>query len=1039
MRKLLGASLLLLLLSDAIVRSAIAGDKNRKQVMTAKPQETESYLPFPVVHQKKNTRALLQSERFDEAIYSENFDSGAPDWKFQDLWSESFWHPSTTGAFAGKSYWCGLKAMGGYDDYWVQSLTSPAITLPNSQSLTLTFMQSYNIEPSGGTPEGYDAWDAVTVRLSTDGEIFNVITPVGGYRAQSTYGFHLRYGAGVAGWAGNMSEWTPATFDLSSFAGRTVWVRFELGADESFSHADDPSLFGWRVDDIKVLNNANVIFSDDAGDTGAAKFLAEGPGGPNLWHISNAASASAPNSAACFNQTSGNYLPGAKTALVSPAIQIKSLPANTRQLLADFKLQGVLDPSVYAGSGLNNDFFMVEVRAYSNSVWSYWDTPADMVGTLPLTFASYNASYPSDLDMSSFIGSADSLQFRFTLMTQPDSAVVSPANLFVDDFTLTALTTSMNDVSTIDLDVPFPNLVLFGTQTGVARIANLGMNNQSTVFVRHRVNDGPAMLPNPPNPLSLASGAQASSIFNWSTPAPGNYSLMAMTTLEQDENSTNDTLGVSPIVVYPEGMAELGYDDRFMQEQFLTTATGLVNFSVLSDLRGAANTYDLRRVKVDLLNASTTESDQVRIIVASASDDTTIVDVLLDVVEPLPPNDFSAHFFEVNAFNLTAPRFLVLVDFSVSKGNARMVMDGRTRFVGHNFFFDGKSWAGSSFGRQIRAWVTWLAAPDIIAVRDVPNDQGKQAHVSWFPSPNESFNNEVSHYVLWRAVKAFNAASATGYRVIKAPSMAALYDYGIRHGQKGDRVAVADSTAWDYIASVPSHPGFEVYSYVAPTLTDSNATGRNYTTFMVSAYDIFSRFVDSKVDSGFSVDNIAPVAPAGFVASNPATGVRLSWKANREEDLAYYAIYKGMRAEPIVRTVDSSYVDTNVSEGVTYSYRITAFDVNGNQSINTPAAVIVGVAGSRVDAIPAEYALSYNYPNPFNPRTTITFELPEQGIVKLTILNAMGQEIVTLLDKRLQAGYYSVVWEAKDQASGIYFCRFTGKNFSQLKKMLLAK
>jgi hypothetical protein len=600
----------------------------------------------------------------------------------------------------------------------------------------------------------------------------------------------------------------------------------------------------------------------------------------------------------------------------------------------------------------------------------------------------------------------------------------------------------------VDLDVPFPNIATFDAQRASARVQNVGLNAQPTVLTRYRVNDGPVTLPIPPAPVNVAPNAEASSNFSWRLPAgggPGDYKLTTLTTLGTDEDRANDTLSVEPVTVYPEGLAELGYDDRFNQDQFITATTCLVSFTVLSDLRGLTDTYDLNLLKVDLFNGSSgsENDDQLRIVVATASDDTTLVDVLLDVVEPVPAGDFSSHFFNVNATGLTAPRIVVLVDFSVSNGNAFLVMDGRTRFIGHNFALSGGRWAASSFGRQIRLWLSWLAAPDIVSVRDVRNDNGKQVHVTWFPSPNETIG-QISHYVLWREVKGSGANSAVSGRSIAVPSMQALYEHGIQKGQIGDRVSVAGASTWDFITLVPAHPGFTAYGYVAPTLADSNATGRNYATFMVTAYDFASSFVDSEVDSGYSVDNIAPAVPPGFTAAvvpgGQSVAVQLNWKAVEDEDLGYYAIYKNDSATPLARTADLTFTDSNVTVGTTVKYSLTAFDVNGNQSASANATVNVTKVEDRPgNAIPTEYALDNNYPNPFNPQTTIEFALPEAGHVKLVVLNSVGQEIETLVDREMQPGYHHTVWQASRYTSGIYFYRLTANNFSQLKKMVLAK
>lgn len=94
--------------------------------------------------------------------------------------------------------------------------------------------------------------------------------------------------------------------------------------------------------------------------------------------------------------------------------------------------------------------------------------------------------------------------------------------------------------------------------------------------------------------------------------------------------------------------------------------------------------------------------------------------------------------------------------------------------------------------------------------------------------------------------------------------------------------------------------------------------------------------------------------------------------------------------------------------------------------------------------IPKVYALYNNYPNPFNPVTSIAFDLPEKSNVKITIYNAVGQIVSLLLNNRLEAGKYSINWNAENFASGLYFYRIeavsgTDKIFVNTKKMVLIK
>ncbi|MBA4313131.1 MAG: hypothetical protein C0417_10935 [Chlorobiaceae bacterium] len=79
---------------------------------------------------------------------------------------------------------------------------------------------------------------------------------------------------------------------------------------------------------------------------------------------------------------------------------------------------------------------------------------------------------------------------------------------------------------------------------------------------------------------------------------------------------------------------------------------------------------------------------------------------------------------------------------------------------------------------------------------------------------------------------------------------------------------------------------------------------------------------------------------------------------------------------------------------------------------------------------PEEFELYQNYPNPFNPTTTIGFQLPQDGRVKLNIFNLLGQEITTLIEDDLPAGYHEKVWNAEGNASGVYIYQLSITNQS---------
>jgi hypothetical protein len=78
-----------------------------------------------------------------------------------------------------------------------------------------------------------------------------------------------------------------------------------------------------------------------------------------------------------------------------------------------------------------------------------------------------------------------------------------------------------------------------------------------------------------------------------------------------------------------------------------------------------------------------------------------------------------------------------------------------------------------------------------------------------------------------------------------------------------------------------------------------------------------------------------------------------------------------------------------------------------------------------------------NYPNPFNPTTTIRYDLPVDARVSLKIYDILGREIMTLVDGFVAAGYHHVELDASKLASGVYFYRLTAGSFTAVRKMLL--
>lgn len=88
---------------------------------------------------------------------------------------------------------------------------------------------------------------------------------------------------------------------------------------------------------------------------------------------------------------------------------------------------------------------------------------------------------------------------------------------------------------------------------------------------------------------------------------------------------------------------------------------------------------------------------------------------------------------------------------------------------------------------------------------------------------------------------------------------------------------------------------------------------------------------------------------------------------------------------------------------------------------------------------PVEFKLSQNYPNPFNPVTNISYDIPEAGFVSLKLYDISGKEIAALINGNINAGYYTVRFDASNFASGVYFYTLTAGQMKMTKKMILMK
>ena len=206
-------------------------------------------------------------------------------------------------------------------------------------------------------------------------------------------------------------------------------------------------------------------------------------------------------------------------------------------------------------------------------------------------------------------------------------------------------------------------------------------------------------------------------------------------------------------------------------------------------------------------------------------------------------------------------------------------------------------------------------------------------------------------------------------------------------------------------------------------LTTSTSSGHSHNLILTQS-DFESLAADntivkmSTINSGHN-HTIAIRSP-GFDFANSAEGI---WTANDSQPLT----------DEIVDMIRSGEVYVNI-----HTTANPGGEIRG-QLLPGIIEVPVGVVDDDIAQLPTTVQLKQNFPNPFNPVTSIEYVIPFEDKIILTIYNILGEEIARLIDERQPAGEYEVTWNAANAASGIYFYRLQAGDFVQTRKMVLLK
>ena len=200
-------------------------------------------------------------------------------------------------------------------------------------------------------------------------------------------------------------------------------------------------------------------------------------------------------------------------------------------------------------------------------------------------------------------------------------------------------------------------------------------------------------------------------------------------------------------------------------------------------------------------------------------------------------------------------------------------------------------------------------------------------------------------------------------------------------------------------------------------------------------------------DSEALGDQSLPVELQNFRAIQSGDDVRISWETASEVNNYGFEIERisddisewtkiGFREGNGSCTNANFYafIDEKAWKFQNLKYRLKQIDYDGSHEYSPEISVV-----DKAKTIPAVFRIHNNYPNPFNPVTTISYEIAEQGLTTMIIYDMLGKEVDILVNTNQQPGRYDLNFNGSDLSSGVYFCKFTSGSNTKIIKMLLVK
>ena len=290
--------------------------------------------------------------------------------------------------------------------------------------------------------------------------------------------------------------------------------------------------------------------------------------------------------------------------------------------------------------------------------------------------------------------------------------------------------------------------------------------------------------------------------------------------------------------------------------------------------------------------------------------------------------------------------------------------------------------------------------------------------------------------------------------------------YQIKSGTTGDIVVTIgndDSFYNLYLYVINTVSELQIFDdYIDATNDPRRSIEVTITAEHICYIKVEDQFEFDEVSYSFTVsgNNTLPVELSSFTAVLASSDmVTLNWVSQSESNMIGYNVYRNSSNElnSAIRINPTTIIASNTSNECAYSYTddfvangeywywLESAEMTGENEFHGPISIKVGNNENIIDpAYDFKHRLVGAYPNPFNPSTSIQYEVAKASDIEISIFNAKGQKVRTFNQTHNSKGVYSVTWNGLDEnnnkvSSGVYFYTMTVENETQTKKMMLIK